>query len=298
VLPRTIAAASEGTRTELSYFRYPDDYGRRLPRLEVVRHGLRFAETIPAYPRDHFGARDELSWPTQRSVRRPRGVPSSFDPDGDSEPEVTVTLFWGGTRLCVWSRVYGFDRVPRRYEPVNHFWDNRDRPVLRYLDGDRSPEFVSGDGRFEEIGSSDDYVDPLQTWSYRHGFLRRHDDVLPTLIRRDARVLWLGYAGAAGGLAPRTYLAAWAGAAHRARGTSRSGRSDRARVARTAHRSSEEHRRPIAAAPGLSAEGVPRSAWPLTVSRWYVVLGSPRLTTRMPARASERTFRPRTLRCR
>lgn len=38
---------------------------------------------------------------------------------------------------------------------------------------------------------------------------------MTTLIRYDARVLWLGYAGAASGLAARTYLAAWAGAAYR-----------------------------------------------------------------------------------
>jgi hypothetical protein len=140
------------------------------------------------------------------------------DLDGDGEPEVAAMLFWGGTRCCFWSRVYRFDRVERRYVPSSHFWgNNQDKPVLRDLNGDGSPEYLSRDGRIEALSATYAYVDPIQIWSYRRGDFADVTQRFPGLIRSDARTLWKGYAGAApgDGVGARLYLAAWVGDEYR-----------------------------------------------------------------------------------
>jgi hypothetical protein len=114
---RTIAVSSGETRAVLSYFRYPADYGRRGPRLTVVRDATRFSENIPPNPRDHVGRTgraivDDVA--VSGDAARPLIV---RDLDGDGEPEVAAMLFWGGTRCCFWSRVY---RVRSRRDPAQY----------------------------------------------------------------------------------------------------------------------------------------------------------------------------------
>jgi hypothetical protein len=210
--PYRMTAQAGATRAVLFYVPWPKDLQMR-PRLEIVRRGSRFVQFVPRSARDALG-RDGRTIPAAREGR-PLVV---RDLDGDGEPEVAVMLFWGGTRCCFWSRVYRFERATRRYVPSTHFWgSNQDTPVLRDLNGDRSPEFVSGDRRFEGLSSTYSYVDPLQIWSYHRGDFVDVTHRFPRLIRSDARRLWTGYvrAGGGDGSGARSYLAAWAGDEYR-----------------------------------------------------------------------------------
>jgi streptogramin lyase len=117
------------------------------------------------------------------------------DLDGDREPEVMLVLNWNGTHCCFWSRIYEFDLARNTYAAHNRFWGNAGaEPVLRDLNGDRRPEFLSLDDRFSErFTSFAGSVSPIQIWSYRHGKLRDVTRRYPRLIRRDAARIWRLY---------------------------------------------------------------------------------------------------------
>jgi hypothetical protein len=115
------------------------------------------------------------------------------DLDGDGEPEVTLSLNSNGNRCRSWSRIYRYDAARGTYLAHSHFWGSF-VPALRDLNGDRRPEFVTRDYRFNErFTSSAESVGPLQIWSYRHGKLRDVTRRYPRLFRRDAAGIWRLY---------------------------------------------------------------------------------------------------------
>jgi hypothetical protein len=144
---------------------------------------------VRPHPRDRAGR-------TGRVVPlRPNAKPLSVrDLDGDGEPEIVLDLFWAGSRCCLWTRIYRFDRVDRRYLVSTHFWGNfQDSYRLRDLDQDGRPEFVAADGRFATISSTYDSADPVEIWSYgRHGL---HDVTrgFSRAIAADASRWWALY---------------------------------------------------------------------------------------------------------
>ena len=208
---KTVSASAGKTHATLTYFPYPDDYGRPRPRLEITRSTRTFSITIPANPQDRV-ARGRVV-PADSQVAPPGVSPLVVrDLDRDGEPEVHVMLFWGGSRCCFWSRVYRFDERQRRFRASNHFWGNgQDTPLLRDLNGDSSVEFVARDGRFESIAHTYGYTDPVRIWSWRHGTFVDVTRRLRGAIRRDARGLWRRYTNVGRGVGARLLLAAWVG---------------------------------------------------------------------------------------
>lgn len=190
--PRTVQAHGGSTRAVLVYFPYPDDYGRPRPRLSILRHGrIRLVEVARPHPRARSGKR-VIPFRLRSGIEsKPLAV---RDLDHDGEPEVLLDLFWGGTRCCLWTRIYRYDRLARRYVGRSHFWGNfQDNYRLRDLDHDRRPEFVSADGRIARVISSYHYASPIQIWVYRRGRLEDMTRRFPGVVASDARKWWAVY---------------------------------------------------------------------------------------------------------
>jgi hypothetical protein len=192
VTPRTVEAHSGSTRAVLVYFPYPDDWGRPRPRLRILRSGrLSRLEVVQPHPRDRAGQRVIPFGLGNGIERKPLIV---RDVDGDREPEVLLDLFWGGTRCCLWTRVYRFDPVARRFVGRTRFWGNfQDGYRLRDLDDDGRPEFMSADGRIESVSSTYAYASPIQIWAYRRGHLGDVTQRFRGLVAADARKWWAVY---------------------------------------------------------------------------------------------------------
>jgi hypothetical protein len=120
----------------------------------------------------------------------PGGLPSKSvtirDLDGDGVPEVSLLLYWGGAHCCYWSRIYRYDSATDRYKAALHFWTDF-APVLRDLDHDGTPEFVSADGRFEALPPCYACIAyPVQIWKYQRGTFADVTRRFPSVIKADA----------------------------------------------------------------------------------------------------------------
>jgi streptogramin lyase len=150
-------------------------------RVQIARRGT-VVYDAPVPGRHGFGA---FSNSRALSVR---------DLDGDGEPEAMLLVNWNGAHCCAWSRIFRYDPARKTYVARTHFWgDGGAEPVLRDLDGDRRPEFLSLDDRFEGLNSFAVAARPIQIWSYRRGGFRDVTRRYPTLVRRDAAKLWRDY---------------------------------------------------------------------------------------------------------
>ena len=150
--------------------------------VHIARDGQeRFTETVPGL-RGFKAVSDSESL----TVR---------DLDGDGEPEAMLVLNSNGAHCCAWSRIYRYDRARNTYDIARHFWGSGGaEPVLRDLDGDRRPEFLSLDDRFsDQFVSFASSARPAQIWSYRRGTLRDVTRRYPDRIHRDAATLWRAY---------------------------------------------------------------------------------------------------------
>ncbi len=184
VTPHRLRAASGRTQATVAYYAWPSDFGRPLPKIEIRRRGrMQLIERVPP----------------ALSERKPyRAIPFALgssplrivDLDGDGEPEVLLSLYWAGTRCCMWTRIYRFDRLRGRYVASVAFWGNfQDFFRLRDLDRDGRPELVARDGRIESISSTYDYFSPVRIFSYRDGRLVDVTRRYRQAVERDAR--WL-----------------------------------------------------------------------------------------------------------
>jgi len=195
------------TRASLVYTRnvVPDDVESFAgARMTIARTGRQvFSEVVPPNPQDRFGHVVEGSTASFR-IR---------DLDGDGEPEVRLLLDWGGAHCCSWSRIYRYVRARRTYLAVDHFWGNGSaEPVLRDIDGDGRPEFISEDDGFAyDFEGYAGSVRPIRIWSYAHGAFRDVTRRFPRTIARDATHLWRLYVKYRGrGSEGRGVLPAWA----------------------------------------------------------------------------------------
>jgi hypothetical protein len=184
VIPHKLVAVSGQTHASVVYFPWPSDFGKQLPKITIVRRDhTQLTEHVAAAP----GARKPyraIPYALEKAPLRVR------DLDGDGEPEVLLDLYWGGTRCCMWTRVYRFDALASRYRVTISFWGNfQDFYRLRDLDHDGRPEFVSHDRRIESISATWSYSSPIRIFSYRGGRLLDVTRHYPLQIKRDAASL-------------------------------------------------------------------------------------------------------------
>lgn len=184
VIPHKLVAASGQTRASVFYFPWPYDFGKQLPKITIVRrHQARLTEHVAAAP----GARKPYRAIPYAVGEAPLRV---RDLDGDGEPEVLLDLYWGGTRCCMWTRVYRFDASASRYRATISFWGNfQDFYRLRDIDHDGRPEFVAHDRRIESISATWSYSSPIRIFSYRRGRFLDVTRHYPLQIKRDAASL-------------------------------------------------------------------------------------------------------------
>ena len=130
--------------------------------------------------------------------------------DASREPEVVVDLFTGGAHCCYYSIVFRYVPAIRRYVRVSHLWGD-DLPLLKDLNGDGTPEFISGDFEFDYAFT--DYVntvEPIQIWRFVSGRFRVVSRDFPNEIRRSSNNHWADYRQLlAGGGTARGALAAY-----------------------------------------------------------------------------------------
>ncbi|MBA3717197.1 MAG: hypothetical protein H0W87_03080 [Actinobacteria bacterium] len=131
------------------------------------------------------------------------------DLDGNGEGEVIADFYTGGAHCCTFSLIYRY--AGSGYVAVRHMWGDPSY-WLRDLEGDRVPEFVTGDDRFAYAFTS--YAGsalPVEVWSYRAGRMTDVTRSFPALVRKDAATLWKEYLAERKGTLPdlRGILAAW-----------------------------------------------------------------------------------------
>jgi subtilisin-like proprotein convertase family protein len=115
------------------------------------------------------------------------------DLDSDGEPEIVLELSGTGAHCCQITEVYRYRAARRRYALTFREWGNYAEAVLRDLDRDGRPEFVSADGGFCYSCLYPILGYPLQIWEFRRG---RYFDVtrrFPAVVRRAAEKLWHEY---------------------------------------------------------------------------------------------------------
>jgi len=123
------------------------------------------------------------------------------DLDGNGEPEVIVDLYTNGAHCCFYSRIFRYpDMSGTGYEMTVHEWGDPGY-VLKDLDGDGLPEFVSADDRFAYEFTAFAFSGlPIQIWQFRGGdFAPEMQDVtrsFPDQIKKDARRWWNAFLAA------------------------------------------------------------------------------------------------------
>jgi hypothetical protein len=107
--------------------------------------------------------------------------------DAGADPEVLFNFYTGGAHCCFYSQIFGFSGAG--YAGLTHEWGDP-AFVLRDLDGDGPPEFLTGDPRFAyEFGSFATTNFPPQVWRYSPGGLIDVTRQFPAIVAADARSL-------------------------------------------------------------------------------------------------------------
>ena len=131
------------------------------------------------------------------------------DLNASGEPQVILDLYTGGAHCCFFSRIYRFTGT--EYVPLEHMWGDLGY-LLRDLNHDGTPEFVSADDRFAYAFTA--YAGsafPIQIWDYAGTGMTDVTTSYQPLIRQDARGHWRGYLRQRSSKFPdpRGILAAW-----------------------------------------------------------------------------------------
>ncbi len=107
--------------------------------------------------------------------------------DATAEPEVLFNLFTGGAHCCFFSQIFRFTGAG--YAGLTQDWGDPGF-VLRDLNGDGLPEFVTGDARFAyAFGSFASTRFPPQIWRYGSGVLVDVTRQFPVIVATDAHSL-------------------------------------------------------------------------------------------------------------
>lgn len=143
------------------------------PRLRIVRDGQPALDV--RLSRECTGC-DE--------VPNPDAAVRIVDLDGDGEPEVLVDAYSGGAHCCFITPIYGW--TGRGYRRVTGRWGDPGYE-LEDLDGDRKPEFVSGDGAFAYAFTAFAFSFwPAKVDDYAGGRLVDRTRSFPRVIRANA----------------------------------------------------------------------------------------------------------------
>ena len=131
------------------------------------------------------------------------------DLNAGGEPQVVLDLYTGGAHCCFFSRIYRFTGA--EYLPLDHMWGDLSY-LLKDLNGDGAPEFVSADDRFAYAFTA--YAAsafPVQIWDYADTGMTNVTRSYQHWIQQDARLLWRSYLGDRSSPFPdaRGILAAW-----------------------------------------------------------------------------------------
>jgi hypothetical protein len=191
-------AAAGNVRAVLTYVKLAD-FGYRDTALTVRRSGrVVFSKRVAA-------CRYCAVWPAYQGRRKSVAV---RDLDRDGEPEVVVEAFTGGAHCCLVLYAYrwnGTTYVSRRLDGASSGYRWAD------LDGDRRPEWVSADARFEGLFTAyANSVEPIRIYTYRNGVFVPVTRSFRDAIRADERDAWSVYVRNRGSRDIRGALAAWA----------------------------------------------------------------------------------------
>jgi hypothetical protein len=175
------------------------DFGYRDTRLTIRRAGR------PVHSARVPGCRGCDVWPAYQGRRKSVSV---RDLDRDGEPEVVVEGYTGGAHCCL--ILYAYRWNGRRYAArqlngasAGYRWAD--------LDGDRRPEWISADARFEaRFTAYANSVSPIRILTYRNGAFVAVTRSFPDAIRRDERDAWAIYRRNRRDRDVRGALAAWA----------------------------------------------------------------------------------------
>ena len=147
--------------------------------LTITQAGLTVFDTAVKLPRGACG----LVRISDRSAMRLR------DLDGDGEPEVLLSAYSGGAHCCVSVLVYRFLQFDNTYQRIPFDFGDPGY-VLRDLNKDRRPEFVSGDNRFTDLFTSHAAsAEPIAIYQFGEGKFTNVTRKFRSAVRADARRL-------------------------------------------------------------------------------------------------------------
>jgi hypothetical protein len=130
--------------------------------------------------------------------------------DGNTEPEVILTLSCGGAHGRAYSYVFTYTSQ-RSYQRTLQWW-HEFNPRVSDLDGDGIPEFTTADERFSYAFTSfAESGNPIRVWSLRSGVFSEVTHSFPAVVARDRDYWWKAYLKSRGNRTSdvRGYLSAY-----------------------------------------------------------------------------------------
>jgi hypothetical protein len=193
-----VQVASSGATTATFSFERGEDYGYSDLRLQVQRAGvLVYDAPVRA-----------------EGCEEPSCAPGAYDRDsvavadltGDGEPEVIVTLYWGGAHCCTIGVILSFDGTAYRVSEYN-FGDPG--YTVTDLEGDGRSEFLTRDARFAYRYAAYAFsIFPVQVLSWDGTKVVDTTNAHKDLVREDVKRSWKLFVRAK--YEPRGAAAAWA----------------------------------------------------------------------------------------